>query len=127
VNPGDTLGILIDADQDSMTSSLTLRRLRRQRSQEVLIYHINFIERADNLAFIKPLNIKQKHIGYMNRSRITTWAIVEFQPRHRNDFMNYQFDIIIDHHPVAPPSKARAARSHRLLALAGSAMAQVGQ
>ena len=103
----DTLGILIDADPDAMASALALRRLFWRKVKHVLIYRINRIKRADNLAFVKLLKIEQKHIRYMKRSRITRWAIVDSQPHHRKEFMDFQFDMIIDHHPVLPTSRAR--------------------
>jgi nanoRNase/pAp phosphatase (c-di-AMP/oligoRNAs hydrolase) len=106
VAASDTLGILIDADPDSMASALALKRLLWRKVKHVLIYRVNRIKRADNLTFIKLLKIEQEHIRYIKRSKITRWAIVDSQPEHRKEFAAYPFDIIIDHHPVRPTSKA---------------------
>jgi len=109
VRPRDTLGILIEADPDSMASALALKRLLWRQVKRVSIYRINRIKRSDNLAFITLLKVEQQHIRYMKRSGITKWAIVDAQPQHREKFMGYQFDIIIDHHPVLPTSRAHFA------------------
>ncbi len=106
VNSEDILGILIDADPDSMASALSLKRLFWRRVRKVMIYHVNSIRRADNLAFIKLLRIDQKHVRYMRPSKITKWAILDSQPDHHEEFKRRRFDIIIDHHPLGPLSKA---------------------
>ena len=38
--------------------------------------------------------------------KITKWAILDSQPAHHEQFKNYQFDIIIDHHPLDASSRA---------------------
>jgi len=106
VNPEDTLGILIDADPDAMASALALKRFFWRKVSKVLIYHINPIKRADNLALIRLLKIDQQHIRHMKTRKITKWALVDSQPDHHKQFTAHQFDIIIDHHPVGALSKA---------------------
>jgi nanoRNase/pAp phosphatase (c-di-AMP/oligoRNAs hydrolase) len=106
VKASDTLGILINADPDSMASAMALKRLLWRKVKHVFIYRINRVKRSDNLAFIALLKVEQKHIRYMKRSGITKWAIVDSQPDHNEKFMDHQFDIIIDHHPVLPTSRA---------------------
>ena len=100
VKPIDTLGILILADPDAMASALALKRIYWRKAKKVNIYHINSIKRPDNLAFIKLLKIEQQHIRHIKPREITKWAIVDSQPHHHKEFMNYTFDIIIDHHPA---------------------------
>ncbi len=68
VKPSDTLGILISADPDSMASAMALKRIFWKKVRRVLVYRINSIERADNLAFVKFLTVEQKHIRYLKRS-----------------------------------------------------------
>jgi nanoRNase/pAp phosphatase (c-di-AMP/oligoRNAs hydrolase) len=97
----DTLAVLINADPDAMASALALRRLLRRRVRKILIYHINPIIRADNLAMIRFLQIEQQPIQTLNPSQITKWAIVDSQPDHHELFGSYRFDIVIDHHPLA--------------------------
>jgi nanoRNase/pAp phosphatase (c-di-AMP/oligoRNAs hydrolase) len=106
VSPKDTLGIIIDADPDSMASALALRRLVWRKVKQVRIYHVNPINRADNIAFVSLLDIEQERIGLLKRATITRWAIVDSQPNHRKEFMKYPYDIIIDHHPLQSTSSA---------------------
>jgi nanoRNase/pAp phosphatase (c-di-AMP/oligoRNAs hydrolase) len=56
---------------------------------------------------IKLLKIDQRHIRKLDIPLFTKWAIVDSQPHHNELFSRYNFDIIIDHHPVNPGSKAR--------------------
>ena len=107
VDPADTMGILINADPDSMASALALKRLFWRRVKKIEIYHINSIQWADNLAFINHLKIEQQHIKHLKREKITKWAIVDSQPHHHDRFRHHRFDIIIDHHQLGPDSKAQ--------------------
>ncbi|MBC8393010.1 MAG: DHH family phosphoesterase, partial [Deltaproteobacteria bacterium] len=106
VKASDTLGILINADPDSMASAMALKRIFWKKARRVLVYRINSIVRADNLAFVKLLTVDQKHIRYLQRSTITKWALVDSQPHHHKLFMDRQYNIIIDHHPVTDPIRA---------------------
>ena len=106
VKASDTLGILINADPDSMASAMALKRIFWKKARRVLIYRINAIKRADNLAFVKFLTIDQKHIRYVKRTAVKKWAIVDSQPYHHKLFMDREYSIIIDHHPVTDPIKA---------------------
>ena len=107
VEQEDTLAILIKADPDSMASAVALKRLLWRKVKKISIYHVNSIQRADNLAFVKLLKIKQQHIRHLNPAHITKWALVDSQPSHDEQFKDLNFDIIIDHHPLDPSSKAR--------------------
>ena len=106
VGPEDILAILINADPDAMASAIALKRLFWRKIKKVLIYHVNSIQRTDNLTFIKLLRIKQRHIRSINQSHITKWAILDSQPHHHEAFKKLPVDIIIDHHPMDPASKA---------------------
>lgn len=103
----DTLAVLINADPDSMASAMALKRLFWRRVKKTDIYHINTINRADNLAMIRFLKVDLKHIKKLDAPRITKWAIVDSQPHHSEQFMRFKFDIIVDHHPLNPESKGR--------------------
>lgn len=100
----DTLAILINADPDAIASALALKRIFWRKVKKTLIYHVNVIKRPDNLALIKLLKIDQQHIRNLNNSEITKWAIVDSQSHHDKQFSKYEFDIIIDHHPIDPGS-----------------------
>jgi len=106
ISPEDTLGIVMNADPDAIASALALKRLFWLKVKKVMLYHINTIERADNLVFIKLLKIKLHRIRSMKGRKIKKWAIVDSQPHHHDRFKNHDFDIIIDHHRVGPLSKA---------------------
>jgi nanoRNase/pAp phosphatase (c-di-AMP/oligoRNAs hydrolase) len=106
VSASDTLGILINADPDSMASAMALKRIFWKKARRIEVYRINSIERADNLAFVKFLTVDHKHIRYLKRSSIKKWALVDSQPHHHKLFMDRQYNIIIDHHPVTDPIRA---------------------
>ena len=106
VNQEDTLAILIDADPDSISSALALKRFYWRKARKITIYHINKIQRADNLAFIKLLKIDLKHIRHLKAKEISKWALLDSQPHHHSQFEKQQFDIIIDHHPLGGQLKA---------------------
>ena len=106
VSSDDSLGIVINADPDAMSSALALKRLFWRKIRKVEILHVNVIDRPDNLALIRLLNIKQRRIRSMRGRKMTKWAMVDSQPSHYPPFKNHPFDIIIDHHPVDPSSKA---------------------
>ncbi len=106
VSPEDNLGVLIDADPDAMASAMALKRIFWRKVRAASIYHINPIQRADNLAFVKLLRIDQKPLPRRKPKKITKWAIVDSQPHHHEQFRAQQFDIIIDHHPLGPLSEA---------------------
>jgi nanoRNase/pAp phosphatase (c-di-AMP/oligoRNAs hydrolase) len=107
VSPEDSLTILMEADPDAMASALALKRFFWRRVKTVKIAHINKVERADNLAFIRQLDIKQQNIRQLRAYDITKWALVDSQPDHHEEFRRFDFDIIIDHHPVADGLKAK--------------------
>lgn len=107
VAPEDRLAILINADPDAIAAALALKRFFWRRVRKAAIYHINPIQRADNLAFIKLLRIDLRPIRYLKPAKFTKWAIVDSQPHHHEDFMEKPFDVIIDHHPLGPLSKAK--------------------
>ena len=104
-SPEDTLAILINADPDAIASALALKRFFWRKVRKTFIYHINPIQRADNLAFIKLLKIELKRIRYLKPTKITKWALVDSQPHHHELFMERKFDIIIDHHPLGPSTR----------------------
>jgi len=107
VQSGDSMAILVNADPDALASALTLKRLFWRRLKTVDIYRINRIDRADNLALIRLLDIRTRHIGKLRKSAYNRWALVDSQPDHNRRFAAIDFDIIIDHHPLTAAPKAR--------------------
>lgn len=106
VNFEDTLGVLINADPDSIASAIALKRLFWRKVKKTIVYHINTIKRADNLSLIRLLKIELRHIRHLDKNQITKWAILDSQPKHDRAFGKIAFDIIIDHHPLDPKSRA---------------------
>lgn len=107
VSQEDTLAVLINADPDAIASALALTRLLWRRVRRTLVFHVNIIKRADNLAMIKLLKIQQQHIRKLNPDEITRWALVDSQPSHHELLSRYKYDIIIDHHPFVPGMTAQ--------------------
>lgn len=106
VHPEDRLAILIDADPDSMSSAMALKRFFWRRVQRAEVFHINAIQRADNLAFVGLLKMKQEHISHFRPKDFDRLAMVDSQPDHHEPFADLSFDIIIDHHPLVQNSRA---------------------
>jgi len=107
VSNEDTLAVLINADPDSMASAMALKRLFWRKVKKTYIYHINIINRSDNLAMIRLLKLDHNHIRKLNSSEITKWAIVDSQPHHSEQFRKFRFDIVVDHHSVNPATKGQ--------------------
>lgn len=101
----DTLAVVINADPDAMASAMALKRLFWRKVKKTYIYHINIINRSDNLAMARLLKVDQKHIKKLDPGVITKWAIVDSQPHHSAQFSRFKYDIIVDHHPVNERSK----------------------
>jgi nanoRNase/pAp phosphatase (c-di-AMP/oligoRNAs hydrolase) len=106
ITPDDSVAVIIDADPDAMASALALKRLFWRKVKKTLIFHINTIKRADNVALVKLLKIKQSHIRNLNSGEFTKRAIVDSQPHHNELMGKHRYDIIIDHHPLGEKSAA---------------------
>jgi nanoRNase/pAp phosphatase (c-di-AMP/oligoRNAs hydrolase) len=107
IGPEDTLAILIQADPDAIGSALALKRLFWRRAKKILIYHLNPIQRADNLALIRLLRIDLQPFRHIKSAPISKWAVVDSQPGHYPEFRDIPFDIVIDHHPCSEEPQAR--------------------
>ena len=68
---GDSLAILLNADPDAMASALALKRIFWRRVQPIQIFRINRIDRADNIAFVKLLDIQQRYIREFKKSHFS--------------------------------------------------------
>lgn len=103
---GDSLAILVNADPDALACAMALKRLYWRKVRPVRIFRINRIDRADNLAFIRLLDIRNSHIRALKKSEFNKWALVDSQPSHDDQFAAINFDVIIDHHPRTDGLKA---------------------
>jgi nanoRNase/pAp phosphatase (c-di-AMP/oligoRNAs hydrolase) len=103
---GDSLAILVNADPDALACALALKRLFWRKVKPIHIFRTNRIDRADNLALVKLLDIRNRHIRTLKRSAYSKFALVDSQPAHDERFAAMNFDIIIDHHPQTPNLEA---------------------
>ena len=106
-NHEDRLLVLIDADPDSIASGLALKRLLWRRVSGVVISHIRPITRSQNDRMIRLLGISLTPYQDVNPDDFNRKAIVDSQPAHHENFAGHTYDLIIDHHPKLPESKAR--------------------
>ena len=101
--------IVINADPDSIASAMAMRRLLWNKVAEVTITHFNDIHRPDNLAMIKYTEsniVHIKNIKNIKKKEYDTFVIVDSQPDHNPCFYMFNFDIVLDHHPVGISTNA---------------------
>ncbi len=105
-NHQDRLLILIDADPDSIASALALKRLLWRRFSTCTISPIRAITRPQNQTMVRLLEIPLTPFDQINRADFNRFALVDSQPGHNPLFADFTFDVIIDHHPLLPQSRA---------------------
>jgi nanoRNase/pAp phosphatase (c-di-AMP/oligoRNAs hydrolase) len=103
----DHLLILIDADPDSIASALALKRLLWRRLASCIISPIRPITRPQNQTMVKLLEIPFTPFEQINLSDFNRFALVDSQPSHNALFADFDYDVIIDHHPLCAQSGAR--------------------
>ncbi len=103
----DRLLILIDADPDSIASALALKRLLWRRVSSCTISPIRPITRPQNLTMVKLLEIPLSPFEQMQPDHFNRFALVDSQPSHNPRFAGFTYDLIIDHHPLCPQTRAR--------------------
>ncbi len=96
----DHVLIMINADPDAIASAMAVKRLLWRKVTEVTISHINIVKRPDNKAMLSRLNVQPVHVSNIEKSRYNKFVIVDSQPSHHEDFGQFTFDMVIDHHPV---------------------------
>ena len=106
-NHEDHLLILIDADPDSIASALALKRLLWRRLSSCIISPIRPITRPQNQTMVKLLEIPLTLFDQVNPAAFNRFALVDSQPSHNQQFAAFRYDVIIDHHPLGPQSRAR--------------------
>jgi len=95
----DHILIVIDADPDSISSAMAVKRLLWRRVANITISNINIIKRPDNLAMIRLLDVSLFHIDEIDEGSFNRFIMVDSQPDHHEVFARFNFDVIIDHHP----------------------------
>jgi len=106
-NHEDRLLILIDPDPDSIASALALKRLLWHRLVGCTIASIRPITRPQNQRMVQLLSINLTPSQEINFGDYNRKALVDSQPSHHEVFGGHDYDVIIDHHPQAPDTKAR--------------------
>lgn len=98
--------IPIDADPDSISSAIAIKRLLWRRSAGVVIANVNRIKRPDNLKMIQLLGIKLVPLNGVDPSQFNRIVFVDSQPNHNVKFSSLKPSVIIDHHEEGPLSQA---------------------
>lgn len=92
--------IVINADPDALGASLALRRIMARKVGSVAIAQINEVKRPDNLAMIRHLRIPTQKAIPTLVAQYEKFALVDSQPHHHPDLEKFDYDLIIDHHPL---------------------------
>jgi nanoRNase/pAp phosphatase (c-di-AMP/oligoRNAs hydrolase) len=96
----DQVLILINADPDAIASAMAVKRLLWRKVAGVTISNINVIERPDNIAMIRLLDVNLVHVDDLNDDALFNRVVlVDSQPSHSEVFRRFQPDVVIDHHP----------------------------
>jgi len=99
-NKEDNVLILICADPDAISSALTLKRLLRYRVKNVTIAYPNKITRLNNITMVERLKIEMERCHTLVMEDYTKKILVDSQPNHMPCFEKFNFDVVIDHHPI---------------------------
>jgi nanoRNase/pAp phosphatase (c-di-AMP/oligoRNAs hydrolase) len=95
----DSVLVTIWADPDALASALALKRLLWRKVQSLTIAHLNAIKRFDNLTMIRLLKIPLVRLHKVDGSTFAKIVLVDGQPDHNEAFANFDYDVVIDHHP----------------------------
>ena len=93
--------IVINADPDAIASAMAIKRILWRRVAEVVITHFNPITRPDNLAMIEYTESGIVPLEGIDRSQFDRFVIVDSQPDHNEAFSVFDYDVIVDHHPLS--------------------------
>ena len=93
--------LVINADPDAIASAMAVKRLLWRKVAEVYIAYFNKISRPDNLAMIAHTEPGLVALDDIKKEEFELFVIVDSQPDHNERFAEFQFDAIIDHHPIS--------------------------
>jgi nanoRNase/pAp phosphatase (c-di-AMP/oligoRNAs hydrolase) len=102
----DHVLIVINADPDAIASAMAVSRLLWRKVISVTISHINTINRPDNLAMIRLLNVTLVPFEKIKVGKFSRVVIVDSQPDHNEEMAKLKPAVIIDHHPNSEATKA---------------------
>ncbi|MBU8848259.1 MAG: DHH family phosphoesterase, partial [Desulfobacterales bacterium] len=97
---GSKVLVVINADPDAIASAMAVKRLLWRKVSEVCIAHFNKISRPDNLAMIEYTEPGLTALDYIKKEEFNTFVVVDSQPDHNERFSEFNYDAIIDHHPL---------------------------
>lgn len=92
--------VVINADPDAIASAMAVKRLLWRKVSEVCIAHFNKISRPDNLAMIEYTESGLLALDDIQKENFNTFVVVDSQPDHNEQFAEFEFHVIIDHHPL---------------------------
>ncbi|NOX34680.1 MAG: phosphoesterase [Deltaproteobacteria bacterium] len=92
--------VVINADPDSIASAMAVKRLLWRKVQEVSIAYFNKISRPDNLAMIEFTGAGLVKLDDIKKDDFDMFVVVDSQPDHNERFHEFDYDAIIDHHPL---------------------------
>jgi len=100
--------VVINADPDAIASAMAVKRLLWRRVSEVCIAHFNKISRPDNLALIEYTEPGLVDLDDIDKEDFNLFVVVDSQPDHNERFAEFNYDAIIDHHPLTCDDAAYA-------------------
>jgi nanoRNase/pAp phosphatase (c-di-AMP/oligoRNAs hydrolase) len=92
--------VVINADPDSIASAMAVKRLLWRKVAEVCIAYFNKISRPDNLAMIEYTDPGLILLDDIKKEDFDLFVVVDSQPDHNERFAEFDYDAIIDHHPL---------------------------
>ena len=101
----DHVLIVINADPDAIASAMAVSRLLWRKVLSVTISHINTINRPDNLAMIRLLDVALVPFEKIELDKFERIVLVDSQPDHNEQLTELKLNVIIDHHPDSGATK----------------------
>jgi nanoRNase/pAp phosphatase (c-di-AMP/oligoRNAs hydrolase) len=98
---GDRVLVVINADPDAIASAMAIKRILWRKVSEVSIAHFNLISRPDNLALIEYTESGLTSLESVEKNCFDRFVVVDSQPDHNEAFSRFDYDAIIDHHPLS--------------------------
>jgi nanoRNase/pAp phosphatase (c-di-AMP/oligoRNAs hydrolase) len=108
-------------DPDSIASALALQRIAIERAGiEAFLAHGGVVGRGENRQMLETLKIPVLPCKGLDFQQYDLFALVDTQPMTGNNSLPPELvpDIVIDHHPIRPPT--RAVRFHDVRRLYGA-------
>src|SRR5262245_59176095 len=95
-----------DPDPDAIASALALKALLGRSRATAPLCTFGTITRPENVAMCKILEIEVEEIDARALAQFDRMALVDVQPSFLEE-IGHEVDLVIDHHPVERPIKAR--------------------